>query len=68
MPGHRAASDHPIVDLASYEGHIAGVTGCTRSGRLNVGDTIRLHVQYNKGDMAHGTGVMGIMVAYVAPS
>jgi hypothetical protein len=59
-------SDHPIVDLASYQGHIAGVTGCTRAGNLHVGDTIRLHAQYNKGDMGHGgSGVMGIMVAYV---
>ena len=58
-------SDHPEASLDGYNGHIAGATGCRPNSRLGVGDTIRLHAQYNVGEMAHGDGVMGIMVAYV---
>jgi hypothetical protein len=59
-------SDHPHVALDTYNGHIAGMTGCRRSaGRISLGDTIRLHAQYNVRAPALGEGVMGIMVGYV---
>ena len=63
--GHMTRGDHPDATLASYEGHIGSV-GCTPHSRLEVGDTIRLHALYNLGNMTHGTGQMGILVAYVA--
>ncbi len=61
-------SDHPDANLADYDGHIAGATDCRPNSELRVGDTVRLHAQYNMGDMGHGHGVMGITVAYVDES
>jgi hypothetical protein len=59
-------SDHPAALLSGYNGHIAGMTGCVgRSGRIGLGDTVRLHAQYNARTPALGEGVMGIMVGYV---
>jgi hypothetical protein len=63
---HMTESDHPDADLAGYEGHIAGATGCMPRTKVAVGDTIRLHAQYHMGHAGHGGhDVMGIMVAYV---
>ena len=63
------SSDHPSATLASYLGHIAGMSGCLPSAGVDVGDTIRLHAQYNLGQNAHMQGgQMGIMVAYLHES
>lgn len=63
---HMTAGDHPDVDLESYQGHVAGATGCMPREWIREGDTIRLHTQYGVGDHGHGHGgQMGIMVAYV---
>lgn len=67
-PWSMTASDHPTADLDSYEGHLAGATGCMPRQRIRPGDTVRLHAQYDLAHMDHGGmghGQMGIMVAYM---
>jgi hypothetical protein len=60
---------HPSDDItqnpgdAMYAGHIEEMTNCTPNAKIKVGDTLRVHAQYNAD--AAIPDVMGIMNAFV---
>ena len=57
-------SDHPDVSLGSYMGNISAMSGCDPFTRVNAGDVIETHTQYQLDEP--DPGAMGIMIVFLA--